>query len=428
MSTPRVEVDRDQVQRRTVAILTVTQALGGLGIAIGIAVAAVLAEEVSGSESKAGLAQTFQVLGTAFASYALARVMGVYGRRIGLVLGFVAGAAGALLCVLGGQLESLPVLLLGLFLLGTITAANLQSRYAAADLARPEHRARALSTVVWATTIGAVLGPNLAGASGNLAESLGLPSLTGPFLITLVATLVAVAVVGTMLRPDPLLLARELEGVSTTPPTGTSWSRVKGVLGERPAVVAGVLALSSAHAVMVGVMVMTPIHMKHGDASLNVIGMVISVHVLGMFAFAPFVGALTDRIGAPRTITAGGAMLALSMYLAGSSPEGSSWQIFAGLFLLGLGWSFCTVAGSALLTAATPIEARTDIQGAADLIMNLSAASAGALAGVVVGWRGFDFLNLLASVLLAGVVVAVVLARDTSHLTAASGGEPAEAS
>lgn len=427
MSTPAAGVDRDQVQRRTVAILTVTQALGGLGIAIGIAVAAVLAEEVSGSASKAGLAQTFQVLGTAFASYALARVMGAHGRRVGLVLGFVAGSVGSLLCVLGGQLESLPILLLGLFLLGTITAANLQSRYAAADLARPEHRARALSTVVWATTIGAVLGPNLAGASGNLADAIGLPPLTGPFLVTLVATLVAVVVVGTMLRPDPLLLARELDAVSATPPQGTSWSRVRRVLGERPAVVAGVLSLSSAHAVMVGVMVMTPIHMKHGEASLNLIGLVISVHVLGMFAFAPLVGALTDKVGPPRTITAGGVLLVLSLYLAGSSPEGSSWQIFGGLFLLGLGWSFCTISGSALLTVATPIEARTDIQGAADLIMNLSAASAGALAGVVVGWRGFDFLNLLAAVLLAGVAVAVVLSRDTSHLTP-SGGEPAQAS
>ena len=412
--------DQDVVQRRTVVVLTATQALGGLGISIGIAVASVLAKDVSGKESLAGLAQTFQVLGTAVASYVLARVMGVRGRRIGLLAGYVAGAAGALLCVVGGAIESFPILLLGTFFLGTVTAANLQSRYAAADLARPEHRARAISTVVWATTIGAVLGPNLTGASGDLAAKLDLPRLTGPFVITFVAVLIASAVVGTFLRPDPLLLARELEGVAAKPPVGTSWSRVAAVMRERPAVVAGVLALSSAHAIMVAVMIMTPLHMDHGGASLNLIGLVVSGHVLGMFAFSPLVGSLVDRIGATPMLVAGGLILALSLYLAGTSPTGESWNIALGLFLLGLGWSFCTVAGSVLLTANTPIEARTDVQGAADLLMNLTAAAAGALAGVVVDGFGFGTLNSVAAVLLVGVVVAVVLSREKPHVDTSS--------
>ena len=410
--------DRDLVQRRTVAVLTVSQALGGLGISIGIAVASVLAEDVSGSESLAGLAQTFQVLGAAVASYWLARVMGLRGRRVGLVLGYLAGSAGALLCVVGGAVESLPLLFVGLFLVGTVSASNYQSRYAAADLARPEHRARALSTVVWATTIGAVLGPNLTGPSGDLAESLDLPSLTGPFLVSVGVVLAASVVVGLLLRPDPLLLARELAGVTAGDRRGTSWSRVRDVLRGRPAVVAGVLALSCAHAVMIAVMVMTPLHMDHGGATLELIGLVISVHVLGMFAFAPAVGYAADALGRPQVLAGGAVMLLVALYLSGTSPMGASWRIGIGLFLLGLGWSLCTVAGSALLTEATPIEARTDVQGAADLVMNLTAASAGALAGVVVDGLGFGALNAFAAVFVTGVVAAVVLARPGAPVEA----------
>ncbi len=414
---------RDLVQRRTIWVLTASQALGGLGLSIGIAVASVLAEEVSGSQSVAGLAQTSQVLGAAAASYLIARLMGRSGRRVGLVAGYVAGCVGAALCVLGGAAESLMVLFVGLFLLGTLSATNLQSRYAATDLARPATRARSLSVVVWATTLGAVLGPNLSGPSGRLADTVGLPELTGPFLVTVVAGLVAALVLSGLLRPDPLLLARELEGVSATVPQGTSWSRVREVVRTRPAVVAGVTALSSAHAVMVAVMVMTPLHMHHGHASLNLIGLVISVHVLGMFAFAPLVGLAADKLGRPPVLAAGAVVLLGALYLAGTAPAGASVRIGVGLFLLGLGWSLCTVAGSALLTEATPLEARTDVQGAADLVMNLSAAAAGAVSGLVVDGLGFGPLNAFAAVLVAGVVLAVVLARDLTHVAADGGSD-----
>jgi MFS family permease len=405
--------ERDAVQRRTVAVLALSQALGGLGLTIGIAVAAVLAERVSGSETLAGLVQTFQVLGAAVASYLLARVMDLRGRRVGLVLGYLTGAAGALLCVVGGAVGSFPVLLLGALLLGANGAANLQSRYAAADLALPQHRGRALSIVVWATTIGAVAGPNLSGPAGELAERLDLPPLTGPFVVSLVVVLGAMLVVGVLLRPDPLLMARELAGVQPGHRTGTSWSRVRHVLRERPPVLAGVVALSSAHAVMVAVMVMTPLHMDHGGATLEVIGLVISIHVLGMFFFAPAVGVATDRFGRIPLLALGGGVLLASLYLSGTAPMGASVRIGLGLFLLGLGWSLCTVAGSTLLTDSTPIEARTDVQGAADLVMNVSAAAAGALAGVVVGAFGFTALNAFAALLVGGVAAAVILAGAT---------------
>lgn len=409
-------VERDEVQRHTILVLTATQVLGGLGYSIGFAVIAVLAERVSGSASLAGLTQTVMVLGAAAGSYALARIMGQRGRRVGLIVGYGSGTVGALLIVVGGASEVFPILLCGGFLLGVTTSATLQSRYAAADLARPERRARDLSIVVWATTVGAVLGPNLSGPAGDLAEVFGLPPLTGPFLVTMVGLLAAGAVVGMLLRPDPLLLARERAGVTHVVPRGTSWGRVRAVLRERPAALAGVLALSSAHAVMIAVMVMTPLHMDHGGADLDIIGLVISVHVLGMFALSPLVGMLADSIGRAPVLVLGGVILLASLYLAGTAPMGASWQIGAGLFLLGLGWSCCTVTGSALLTEASPLDARTDVQGAADLIMNLTAAAAGGLAGVVVDKLGFGELNVFAAILVAGVAVAVVLSRDLSHV------------
>lgn len=403
--------DVARVQRRTLGVLVASQALGGLGTTVGIAVAAILAEDVSGSESLAGLVQTFQVLGAAMASYLLATVMGSRGRRWGLVVGYGAGALGAGLCVLGGAVRSFPVLLVGALLLGSNSASNYQSRYAAADLAPPAKRARALAVVLWATSVGAVLGPNLTGPAGRVAHDLGLPRLTGPFVFSVVAVVLAAVVVGTLLRPDPLLLARELAGYSHAGRTGTSWGRVRRALSEHPGAGAGILAISTGHAVMVAVMVMTPLQMHHGGAELNVIGLVVSVHVLGMYFLSPVVGWAADRLGRLPVLVLGAFVLLVAVALAGTAPMGASVQIGAGLFLLGVGWSCCTVAGSALLTESTPLEARTDVQGAADLTMNGSAAVAGALAGVVMGALGFAMLNVFAAVLTLGVLVAVLVSR-----------------
>lgn len=400
----------DLVQQRTIRTLVTAQAIGATGITIGIAVASLLAKEISGSESMAGLAQTFQVLGAAVASYLLALLMARRGRRIGLVTGMLVGAAGSLLCVVAGVIDSMVLLLVGAALLGTMTAANLGARYAATDLAEPESRGRALSLVVWATTIGAVAGPNLAGPTGSMARWLGLPELTGPFLFGTVGMLGAALVVATRLRPDPLLLARERAGVAPGPPTGTSWGRVAEVMRTTPTVTAGIVAIACAHAAMVAVMVMTPLHMEHGGATLTIVGVVISIHVAGMFAFSPLVGWASDVLGRAVVLGAGGVVLAVSLVFCGLAPEGSSWQIFGGLFLLGLGWSFVTVAGSTLVTDGAPLSARTDVQGASDLVMGVTAAAAGALAGVVVGFLGYGWLNVFAGLLVVGVLAASVAA------------------
>jgi MFS family permease len=419
----------EQVQRRTLWTLVLAQGLGGLGITIGIAVTAILAADILGSPDLAGLAQTMQVLGAAVASFLLAHLMGKRGRRPGLALGYLLGAAGGALCVVAGVLGSFPLLLLGAALLGSTTAANNLSRYAATDLAKPHRRASALSLVVWATTIGAVAGPNLTGFAGSFAEDVGLPRLTGPFLFGLLGILAAALVIGLFLRPDPLLVAREAAFASrggTPTVTGTKWSRVREVVRTRTHVSAGIATLALAHAVMVAVMVMTPLHMYHGGAELEIVGVVISGHVLGMFAFAPVVGWLADRLGRVPVMMAGAVILFVSLLLSGTSPAGASWQIGWGLFLLGLGWSFCTVSASTLLSESTPLDARTDVQGAADLVMGVVAAAAGAFAGLVMGQLGFAALNIFAALLVTGVVTATEFARRGSSGTPRGGGSEDE--
>lgn len=414
-----------QAQRRTVRVLVLTQAVGAVGITIGIATASLLARDLSGSETLSGLAQTAQVLGAAVISFLLAPLMARRGRRAGLVTGYLVGAGGGLLAVVSGVVGSMPLLLAGAVMLGAGTAANSAARYAATDLATDATRARSLSLVVWATTIGAVAGPNLTGPAGAFADAVDIPELTGPFALGAVGMLLAALVVGVLLRPDPLLLAQELAAADeraglrpAVASTGTSsWSRALGAVRERPILGYAITGLALTHATMIGVMVMTPLHMEHGGSGLEVIGIVISVHVLGMFAFSPLVGMLADRFGRPPVLGAGGATLLVALLLCASAPTGMSWQVTAGLFLLGLGWSLSMVSASTMVAEHAPLEARTDVQGASDLVMGLTAAVAGALAGVIVGAADYPALALTSLVLVAGVLGSALRAAQQGAAT-----------
>ncbi|HEX3005824.1 MAG TPA: MFS transporter [Angustibacter sp.] len=414
-----------RAQRRTLGTLVSTQALGGVGVSAAVSVNALLAKDVSGSESLAGLAQTSAVVGAAVVAAILARVMSRHGRRPGLTLGYLLGTAGAVLDIVAGTIRFFPLLLVGSALLGSATAANNQSRYAATDLSHPDHRGRHLSLVVWATTIGSVFGPNLAGPGGAVAGWIGVPAMTGPFIFSAVGMLLAAAVMTLRLRPDPLLLARshrepvELHPAVDDVPDVTGLApaseaaavRAWPVIRSSPRILAATAGMALSQATMVSVMVMTPIHMDHGHASLEIIGLVISVHILGMYAFSPLVGWLVDRLGSVPVLAAGGITLLASLALAGSSHPGASWTLGVGLFLLGLGWSLGAVAASTLLTAATPAEYRPQVQGTTDMIVGFTAAAGGAVAGLVVGWLGFGWLNAFAAVLAFGVVAAAQAAR-----------------
>jgi MFS family permease len=411
-------VDRAAVQRRTLSVLSTAVALGGLGVTVGITVGGLLAREVAGSDAAAGLGQTASVLGAALVAVPLARVSDRRGRRAGLALGYGIAVLGALVVVAAAALSSLPLLLAGLLLFGAATSSGLQARYAAADLAEPEHRGRALSLVVWATTIGSVLGPNLAEPGTALGRALGLPDLGGAFVLSIGAFAVVVLGALLLLRPDPLVLARRLALGSSPagPPPRTGAGAALRAVWASPGGRLGVTAVVVSHAVMVGLMVMTPVHMGAGHGAtdgttLRVIGLVISVHVAGMYLFSPVVGWLADRAGRSVTVALGGALLLLACVVAGTAPPGAALQLGIGLFLLGLGWSCGLVAGSTLVTEAVPAQLRPTAQGATDLLMGLGAAVAGAVGGPLLAVGGFGLVAAVSAVLVLPLAVVWAGAR-----------------
>ncbi len=407
------------LQRRTVRVLAAAQVLTGVGVGAGVAAGSLLVAELTGTEGLAGLAQTFGVIGTAVAAGPLAWLSVKSGRRIGLVTGLWIAALGALVVIAASVLELVPLVLLGTFGVGVASAVGLQARYAASDLAAPEHVGRDLALVVWATTIGAVLGPNLMQPSSALADAIGLPPLSGPYLLTATAITLSALLVSALLRPDPLLEARKLAGVRHA--EGEHEPRSAGMRAElahgsrvirtSPGASLAVASIAVGHVVMVMVMVMTPVHMQHVDVTLQVVGLVISVHILGMYAFSPVVGWLADRRGSVWVISVGVMVLAVATLVAGTAPGDSVVQLGIGLFLLGLGWSGTLVGGSALLSTSVPEEHRPAAQGVGDTVMNVAAAIGGIFAGIIVYAASYAWLNVAAALCLLPLAAALIQRR-----------------
>ncbi|MET8058241.1 MFS transporter [Streptomyces microflavus] len=398
------------LQRRTSAVLVVSQILGGLGVAIGIALAPMLATEVTGSEALSGLAPTASVAGTALLSLPLAALMTSRGRRPGLVLAYLIGALGGALVVLGTVVRSFPLLLLGMAAFGAGSSANLQARFAAADLVGPERRGRAISTVIWATTIGSVVGPNIAAPAGRVFRGTPVPESAGPYLWSAAAFLLAGVVVAVLLRPDPLLTARALAPQSTQGERKRSLRAGVAAVRESPMAKLALVAVTVSHTAMVSIMVMTPVHLGGHGADLQLIGLVISGHIAGMYAFSPVMGWLADRFGRLSVIGLAVGLLSTAALLAGTAGPRHG-QTALGLFVLGLGWSAGMIAGSALLTDSVPQEARAAVQGLSDLTMNAAAGIGGASAGVIVAQWGYGPLNAIGAALLLPVA-ALALRRS----------------
>ncbi len=388
------------MQRRTLTVLSAGQALGGLSNGVALGVGSLLVEQVTGDPALAGLAATMLTLGGALLAVPLARLAARRGRRISLTSGALIALVGALTLALGGSLGSAWIVLPGFLILGASTAINLQSRFAATDLSLPERRGRDLSLVVWMTTIGVIVGPNLIPAGDALGTALGLPHLVGAYLISAAALVLAALLLWLGLRPDPLLTARGLVAA-----TDRAVPRLR--LLRHPRALAAVVTIACGQAVMVGVMALTPVHLGHHGHGLTMIGLTMSAHTAGMYALSPVFGWLTDRIGA-RTVAIGGAALLTAAVLTGLSLDSHLAPI--PLALLGLGWSATTVAGSTLVAGAVAAELRPALQGRSDLAMGLAGASAGALAGPVLGLVGYAGLNAAMLPVIAALVVAAVLA------------------
>ncbi|UXM89776.1 MFS transporter [Paenarthrobacter sp. JL.01a] len=428
-TSPTTALDPHRVQRRTVFLLSASQLLSGVGNGATLSIGSLLAVDLSGSEAWAGSITTVLTLAAAIAALPLARLAEARGRRVGLVTGLVAAMMGALLFIVAVMTRSFPILILGAALLGLGTAANLQARFAAVDLAEPERRGRSLSTVVWAITIGAVAGPNLIQPGAVVGQALGLPPIAGPFVFSAGGLLLASVLLFLGLRPDPLLLARRLATAANgndsggPTPRGTVASGLRAVRASRRAVLS-LAAVVAAHGVMVAVMSMTPLHLQqlvagsheghHGGSTddtdaLVVIGLTISLHIAGMFALSPLWGWLTDRAGRLQTIAIGHGMLLLAVLIAGLGQDQPA-LVTAGLVLLGLGWSAATIAGSTMLAESVSPDSRVTVQGVSDTLMGAAGAVGGATSGLLLAWIGYTGLNVASSVVVAAVLVLALAA------------------
>ncbi|MDQ4489606.1 MFS transporter [Sinomonas sp. ASV486] len=432
---------RRRIQRRAVGVLAVAQLLSGLGNGATLAIGSLLAVQYGGSDAWAGAVTTLLTLTAAVAALPLSGLAAARGRRTALVAGLGLAALGALSIVLATMASSLALLLIGGALLGVGSAVNLQSRFAAVDLADAAHRGRDLSLVVWSITVGAVAGPNLIKPGAALGAALHLPGTAGPFLISVTGMVMAGALLWFGLRPDPLLEARK-HAAAPTPawtsrqvvvPTGRqAWRKAFGggvhAIRTSPGAGLAVAGVVVAHAVMVAVMSMTPLHLQQvtvapmgamdhsGHAgqvstdSFALIGFTISLHIAGMYALSPLMGWLADRLGRRRVLAGGHGILLVSVALAAigaSSPA----AVTVALVLLGLGWSAATIAGSALLAESVGEAHRVQAQGVNDTAMGLAGALGGALSGVVMSLVGFPGLALVAGALSVALLVGAMMSR-----------------
>lgn len=401
--------DLRAVQRRTVLVLSLGQVLGGIAFGATVSLGALLAADLSGDDALSGLATASVTLGAAAFAIPLARFAARRGRRRSLTAGNLLALIGVATVITAAALRAFPLLLIGIVMIGMGNAGNLQSRFAATDLAMPEHRGRDLSIVVWSTTIGGVTGPLLLTPGEALGHAIGMPPLTGSYLFSLVAQVAALILYLVALRPDPLLTALRL---AATPSTADAL----GAAVDRPISARyAIFAVAGSHAVMASVMAMTPVHLSHmahgahGGAATStdvtlLVGVTIALHVAGMYGLSPVFGILADRWGRIPVVLLGQGMLAASLIIAiiaGGHPAG----VMAALILLGLGWSAATVAGAALLTESSTVAMRPRRQGISDSLMSLTAAVGAAGAGIVLTQFGYGGLGAVALI----VVVAIVL-------------------
>jgi MFS family permease len=336
-----------------------------------------------------GLPLGVVVSGAALSAVVISWRTGRAGRVSSLCLGYAVGALGACVVVAGAAAGSFAVVLAGSFLLGAANAAVFLTRYAAAELAPPGARGRAVGTVLFSTTAGAVLAPNLLVPTARIATAVGLPRLCGLFLLAAPAFAAAA-----------LLLAARAGGETRAATAMPARQR----LPWSPETRTGLVVLATANLVMVAIMAIAPVHMVEHGRSLGFVGLVVSVHVAAMFAPSAITGGLADRVG-PLPVAAAGVLLQLAAAVAGGlAAFASTLTVFAFLIAVGLGWNAAVVGGSTLLVASVPRERRPHVEGVGEVAMGLAAAAGAPGAGLLVALGGFPTLGLgLALVAIAGL-------------------------
>jgi MFS family permease len=395
------------LRRRLRWTLFAMSALGSTGYIAAITVGTLVAAEIHGDATLGGVPTAAATVGTATAATLLSGLMLRVGRRAGLLGGLGIGVVGAILAVGAVMADSIVLLLVASALTGFANGVGNLGRYVAADLVPPERRASAIGMVVWGSTIGAVSGPNLVAPAGTLADTLGLPTLAGAYVLTVGFIGLAAVLAFVMLRPEPYALA-DPSALELHPDDGTAPSLPTIIV--RPRVLVALVTLVAGQVVMVLIMTMTPIHLTDHGHGLSTVGFVLSAHTFGMFALSPISGRLTDRFGSPAVIGAGLATLGVAALLAALAPPDGGLLLTLALFLLGYGWNLGFVAGSAMLTRGLALAERTRVQGLSDGLVWSSGAVASLSSGVVVAGASYTALGFLGLGLLL-VPATLLLAR-----------------
>ncbi|MFJ8459716.1 MFS transporter [Lysinibacillus xylanilyticus] len=389
--------------RRVLIVVSISQIFGGAGLAAGITVGALLAQQMLGTDAYAGVPSALFTLGSAGAALIVGKLSQRYGRRIGLSTGFIVGGLGAIGVVIAAMMNSVILLFASLLIYGAGTATNLQARYAGTDLANSKQRATAISTTMVMTTFGAVAGPNLVEIMGKFAVSIGVPSLAGPFILSATAFILAGLVLFIMLRPDPLEIAKRIEAHKQVNKT-ESLNKANNKRG----LTVGATVMVLTQIVMVAIMTMTPVHMKHHGHGLSEVGIVIGFHVGAMYLPSLVTGILVDKVGRTAMSIASGVTLLFAGLLAAFAPSDSMVLLIVALSLLGLGWNFGLISGTAQIVDSTEPSTRAKTQGKIDVLVALAGASGGVLSGMVVANASYAILSLaggLLSLLLIPVVI-----------------------
>lgn len=402
---------RQRLYRRTLTIVVLAQLLGGSGLAAGITVGALLAQDMLGTDSLAGLPTALYTLGAAGAALGVGRLSHRFGRRFGLGTGFLVGGLGAVGVVAAAVHQHIPLLFASLFIYGAGSATNLQTRYAGTDLAPAQGRGQAVSTAIVSTTAGALAGPLLAHTMGRFAASVGIPPLAGPFILAAAAFTAAGVVLAAFLRPDPLIVAKAIAAAEEEQKGTGEEERAEAIaqaVQARRGVAVGAAVMALTQLVMVAIMTMTPIHMKHHHHGLQAIGLVIGLHIAAMYLPSPVTGVLVDMVGRPAMVVAAGLTLLVSGVIAAWAPGDSTVLLTAALILLGVGWNFGLISGTALIIDSTHPATRAKTQGTVDVLIALAGASGGALSGVVAVHSGYEVLSLAGGAL-SLIVIPLVL-------------------
>jgi MFS family permease len=393
------------VRKRLSAVLFGGVALGSTAYIAAVTISTLAVDEITGSAALAGVPGATATLGTAVGTSLLSRNVARRGRRPGLSAGYAVAVIGSVLGILGVTGDSLPFLLIGMALLGLGNASGHLARYTAAEMFPKERRGRALGTIVWAATIGSVLGPALLQPSGLIAVDLGRSELVGGFLVSVVFMGIALALYLVGLRPDPASLALDKPNPTGSPVVGL------GPSFRLPLVRVALIAMIAGQVVMVMIMTSTPLHIHHHGSDLGIVGLVMSAHTLGMFALSPLTGRLTDRWGGYRVILGGMVVLGISALAAAYGPNESTAALVVVLFALGYGWNLAFVAGSSMLTVGVGVEVRSRLQGRVDSITWTSAALASISSGVIYQASDYRMISLIGLFLLAVPIMVVLRHR-----------------